>query len=116
MAKETRDIKQYKVFTLYELVEVVIAKNAKTGEKTQDKRLAVAMFDDAELLGVYQHEQKKSEGHKAYEVVEDWVEYQPEQSRFSLPLNPEPNAVKEAENAPAEGEEAKDEEKDNGTD
>ena len=116
MAQETRDIKQYKVFTLYELVEVVIAKNAKTGEKTQDKRLAVGIFDDAKLLATYQKEQKKSEGHKSYEVNEDWVEYQPEQSRFSLPLNPEPNAVNEAETAPAEGEEAKDEENTNGTD
>lgn len=116
MAQETRDIKQYKVFTLYELVEVVVGKNAKTGDRTQNKRLAVAMFDDMELLATYQHEQKKSEGHKEYEVVEDWVEYKPEQSRFSLPLNPEPNAVNEAETAPAEGEEAKDEENTNGTD
>lgn len=116
MAKETRDIKQYKVFTLYENVEVVIGKNAKTGDKTQDKRLAVAMFDDVKLLEAYQKEQKASEGHKSYEVVEDWVEYLPEQSRFSLPLNPEPNAVIEAETAPAEVKEGNDEEKDNGTD
>lgn len=116
MAKETRDIKQYKVSTLYENVEVVISKNAKTGEKKQEKRLAVAIFDDAKLLAKYQKEQKKSEGHKSYEVVEDWVEYEPEQSRFSLSLNPEPNAVSEAETAPAEDLSTKDEEKDNGTD
>lgn len=90
--ENTREVTQYRVLTLYSNSEVVISKNPKKGEKKIVKRLAVAVFDTQEALDAYQNEQKTDKAHQSYEVGEDWVEFKPEQSRFSLPLNPEPNA------------------------
>jgi len=104
-APESRDVKQYKVYTLYENVIKPLGK--KDGKEiTRTDRVPVAVFDNKVALEAYQAKQQSAVG---YEVVEDWVEVQPTASSFSLHFNPVPNA-------PVSDAEAKDTPNDNGTD
>ena len=93
---ETRDVKQYKVYTLYANVVRVIGK--KEGkEVTRTDRLAVAVFDNKPALEKYvKEEQSKLEGQESYEIGEDWIECTLEESGFDLPRNPVPNASVDA--------------------
>lgn len=89
---ETRSTKQYKVFTLHANVDIVVGK--KDGEEiTRTDRVPVAVFDDAKKLSKFQKENSaKLKGQTGYEVVEDWVEFEPKADRFGLPFNPAPQA------------------------
>lgn len=107
--ENTRQVTQYRVLTLYSNADVVISKNAVKGEKKIQKRLPVAVFTDSALLETYKKKQKKADGHISYEVGEDWVEFKPDQSRFSMPFNPVPNA-------PVAKEKEAEDTKENGTD
>lgn len=96
---ETRDTKQYKIYTLHANVEVVIGKKDDK-EVTRTDRVPVAVFDDKELCDTFQAENSaKLKGQVGFEVVEDWVEYEPAADRFSLPFNPVPNASTSDEEA-----------------
>lgn len=89
---ETRQAQQYKIYTLHANVEVVLGKRDGEDIKRTD-RVPVAIFTEKELCDTYQaEEQSKLKGQTGYEVVEDWVEFEPTADRFSLPLNPVPNA------------------------
>ena len=90
---ETRDTKQYKIYTLHANVEVDLGE--KDGKQvTRTDRVPVAVFTDKKALETYQaEEQSKLAGQKGYEVVEDWVEVEPAADGFSLPFNPLPNAT-----------------------
>lgn len=89
---ETRETKQFKVYTLHANVEVDLGE--RDGKQvTRTDRVPVAVFTDAKALETYQAEEKsKLKGQKGYEVVEDWVEVEPIADNYSLPLNPVPNA------------------------
>lgn len=89
---ETRDKKEYKIYTLHANVVVVLGKKDDR-EVTRTDRVPLAVFDDQKKLAKFQKEGKsKLKGQTDYEVVEDWVEFQPEATRFGLPFNPAPNA------------------------
>ena len=106
---ETRDVKQYKVYTLYaNIVKVLGKKDGK--EITRTDRVAVAVFDNKPALDKYLKEDKtKRKGQTSTEVGEDWIECTLEESGFDLPRNPLPNAS----DSDAE---AKEDTNDNGTD
>lgn len=99
MAKETKDIKHYRLYTLYANVVVVVGK--KDGkEVTRTDREPFALFDDKDLLDAYtKNSEYKLKGQTSWEVGADWIDYEPTADRFGLPLNPAPNAPQEAEKA-----------------
>lgn len=89
---ETRNAKQYKIYTLHANVEVDLGE--KDGKQvTRTDRVPVAVFTDAKALEAYQAKELKSPKFTGYEVVEDWVEVEPTADGFSLPFNPAPNAT-----------------------
>lgn len=89
---ETRDTKQFKIYTLHANVEVDLGE--KDGKQvTRTDRVPVAVFTDVKALEKYQAENtSKLKGQKGYEIVEDWVEVEPIADNYSLPFNPVPNA------------------------
>lgn len=104
MAKETRDIKQYKLYTLYALVTVVIGKDDAKEDVTRGDREAFALFDDRALLDAFtKNSPYKLKGQTSWEIGEEWVEYEPTADRFGLPLNPSAEAPKEETNAKDNG-------------
>lgn len=86
MAKETRKVTQYKVFT--------ITKNYTKKKKDRDVnyRSEIALFDDTELAGEYLTKLNGEEVGKdeviSYEITTKWVEIEPKEGNYSLPLNP----------------------------
>lgn len=87
MAKVTRQVTQYEVYTLYATVDVVVGREL-VGDVMQDikrrKRVPVAIFDDIDLLKAYATVEKE------YEYAEEWRELKPAAGQFSLPFNPTP--------------------------
>lgn len=98
MAKVTRDVKQYEVYTLYALVRVLVGKRGKE-EITRTDRVPVAIFDDRDLLNTYvEQNANKLAGQTGYEDTAEWREMEPGADQFSLPFNPAPEEPRE-ENA-----------------
>lgn len=96
MAQKTRQVTQYEIYRLYEVVRVKVGTTQEKGKKvpvTRDERVEVAIFDDETLLKatiktLVTDRDGIKENHVEWEAVPEWVEYEPEQSRFSLPINP----------------------------
>ena len=84
MAIKTRNLKQWLV---YELVEVVAHPIDQNGGKREDL-VPVAMFDDQDLLNEYLKGDKYAGGSISWSIREEWANIKPEASNFSLPLNP----------------------------
>ena len=93
MAVNTRQVTQYEIFRLYDVVKVKVGTTQEKGLKvpvTRDERVEVAIFDDESLLKAALKALKTpKENHVEWVSVGEWVEYEPAQNRFSLPFNPE---------------------------
>lgn len=90
---ETRDTKQYKIYSLFATVDVVIGKKGGKDVVRTD-RVPMAVFDDKKLCDKFQKDNTtKMKGQTGYEVVEEWRDMVPEQSHFSYRFNPKPNEV-----------------------
>lgn len=97
---ETRQVTQYRLWHLYAIMEVNLGSRKENGKKvqvTRDDRVLHAVFDDVVLLKEYCRKQELLEGQKNWESDAAWIEYEPEQSRFSIPLNPKPNTSSDAQ-------------------
>lgn len=87
MAKETRDIKQYKFFTLIHKVT--------DRESQRVTHEPVAIFDDINLIPAYVEAQNwkyeplwgDTEGFDAY-LQSEWTSVEPVAENFNLPFNP----------------------------
>lgn len=79
MAKETRCMKQYKVFTL-----VALELEERKDMSPIEHHTEVAVFDDRDIAVAY----AEASGTLEYELREEWREQEPNQSQFSLPFNP----------------------------
>lgn len=91
---ETRDTKQYKIYSLFAVVEVDLG-NRGDKQVTRTDRVPMAVFDDKELCDRFQKENNsKLQGQKGYSVIEEWRDIQPEQSHFSYPFNPDGKTTK----------------------
>ena len=82
MAKETRQVVQYKVYLLFKTIQ------KPHGKRFINERSQVAFFDDKKLLDAYLT-QAKGEENVVYETNEEWLEIEPKPENFSLTLNPE---------------------------
>lgn len=95
MGKVKRDIAHYEVYTLYAIIRKVLGKRGGK-EITRDDRVAVAVFDDMDLLVAYRDGVKaKQAGQIAYEEGTDLFTEEPVASHFSLPFNPSPEPAAE---------------------
>lgn len=82
MAKETRQVTQYKLMTLVKINLIPRKDLSPTREEAP-----IAVFDDRELCDAY----ATAMGGESY-VREEWRELLPTADQFSLPFNPEFNA------------------------
>lgn len=86
MAKETRKVTQYKVFT------IIKNYSKKKGGRDVNYRSEIALFDDTELAGEYLTKLNGEEVGKdeviTYEIVSKWVEIEPKAENFSILFNP----------------------------
>jgi len=82
MAKETRQVVQYKIYLLFKTIQ------KPHGKRFINERSQVAFFDDKKLLQAFL-KQAEGEENVAYEVNEEWLEIEPKAENFSLTLNPE---------------------------
>ena len=87
MTKETRQVTQYKFFT------VIKNYSKKRGYKEISYREPIAIFDDNELAGEYivnlNHELIGKDETITYEIDSNWTEVEPTKDNFNLPFNPE---------------------------
>lgn len=84
MAKETRSVKQYKVWYL-----IVKHKD----EHGTEHQTPVAVFDEADMLDAYSKASKGLISPKNARVSEEWTELKPVPDNFSQPLNPDFDAA-----------------------
>lgn len=99
MAKNTRQVTQYEIYTLYETVEKTRGKDDAGNPITYEVRVPVAIFDDIELLTAFSAARAANVG-DSYDndYASDWREIEPAADQFSLPFNPAPEEpVEEAD-------------------
>lgn len=85
MAKETRNVKQYKIF---ELTQVVIGEKRGNEQPPLESYVPIAIFDDQELLNAYLTARYEHEPAFKSSIREEWREIEPTANGFSLPFNP----------------------------
>lgn len=87
MAKKTRDVRQYEIYTVRRTFKI------KRGKGERESMEEVAIFDDNKLAEAYKSAREgiKSEDKnlisEIFEIQPRWVELEPEATHYNLPFN-----------------------------
>lgn len=83
MAKKTRSVKHYEIYTVIEMVDT---KEPIPGDEKHNRieQVPVAIFDDNDAAKAAVKKVKD----RSFEIAPRWVEIEPAQENYSLPFNP----------------------------